>query len=622
MMRPVPDFNPTAPAMKDKTPAASLGCVKRTDADFRQEVIYFLVVDRFFRAGDEAMPEDVCTDPSHGDWDKYWGGNLRGVLEKLDYLRDSGVTAIWLTPLFEQVKGLESGTGRAPIHGYWTRDFKRIDPRWLDDGGEASLFRCERTLFDDLLEACHHRGIKVILDIVCNHSSPATSEGKGRLYDDGVLLADFDQDDRHWYHHHGEVQDWEDEWQVQHGEVAGLATFNEENTVYRQYIKDAIKLWLDRGVDALRVDTVKHMPLWFWQEFNSDMHAHKPDIFIFGEWIHSHPAIVPSVEYANKAGMSLLDFGFCHAVRDCLGKRHPSGFRLIQQVLSLDGRYRSATELVTFIENHDMPRLLTLNSSREMLHLALVLLLTSRGIPCVFYGTEQYLHNNTKGGEDPYNRPMMTSWGETDATRALRVLGNARLQNKAIQFGGQWPVLVERDVYAYERRFGRWKCLVLLNRGQSRTIAMETLTLEDGPHVCCLTGRQIQVLNGKAQLEADAQSAHVWLQAGATEPSAAATIRLQVNHAPTEPGDRLAVLGDCAELGSWDIRQCVPLECINSNTWFAEISISGSAGRPVAYKYVLFRSDQALPPLREPNIPRQRHLPAEGTVKWRDIWDE
>jgi cyclomaltodextrin glucanotransferase len=68
-----------------------------------------------------------------------------------------------------------------------------------------------------------------------------------------------------------------------------LATFNESNIEYRNYIKSAIKLWLDRGVDALRIDTVKHMPMWFWQEFNSDLQTHKPSLFSFGEWGFSKP---------------------------------------------------------------------------------------------------------------------------------------------------------------------------------------------------------------------------------------------------------------------------------------------------------------------------------------------
>jgi cyclomaltodextrin glucanotransferase len=277
------------------------------------------------------------------------------------------------------------------------------------------------TLF--LIEEMHKRNMKLILDIVCNHSSPDISGRKGELYDDGVKIADFNNDEKNWYHHYGEVQNWEDEWQVQNCELSGLATFNENNSEYRNYIKSAIKQWLDRGVDALRVDTVKHMPIWFWQEFTGDMYAHKPDVFIFGEWIYSHPSDDRSVEFANCSGMSILDFGLCVAIRAALGQGAEGGFHLIQEILDRDSCYCSATELITFIDNHDMPRFQSLNPDPEMLKVAIALIMTSRGIPCIYYGTEQYLHDDTNGGNDPYNRPMMENWDtETEIYRSIRRL--------------------------------------------------------------------------------------------------------------------------------------------------------------------------------------------------------
>jgi len=183
------------------------------DIEFRREVIYFIVLDRFYDGNpDNLTGKSKLDDPSQQDWDKYWGGDLQGVLDKLDYLQETGGTAIWLTPLFEQVEGLEDDKCRAPIHGYWVRDFKRINARWLNDPGEASLFQCKDTLFDQLLTELHTRGMKFVLDVVCNHSSPPTSDGKGKLYDDGKLIADHQNDVNHWYHHYGDVIDWEDEW--------------------------------------------------------------------------------------------------------------------------------------------------------------------------------------------------------------------------------------------------------------------------------------------------------------------------------------------------------------------------------------------------------------------------
>src|SRR6476469_5530503 len=369
------------------------------DIEFRQETIYFIVVDRF-HDGDPSNsegPNAELYDPERQDWGKYWGGDLQGVIDKLDYLKNLGVTAIWLTPLFEQVEDLF--VEQAAIHGYWTKDFKRINPRFIAEGEDPSLNNTQETrntTFDRLIEEMHKRRMKLVLDIVCNHSNPDFSGKKGQLYDDGVKIADFNDDKDNWYHHYGEVTNWEDEWQVQNCELSGLATFNENNIQYRNYIKSAIKQWLDRGVDALRVDTVKHMPIWFWQEFNADILTHRPDV---------------------------LDFGLCVAIREVLGMGAGAGFQLVQDVLNLDHRYYGATELITFIDNHDMPRFQSLNLDPKMLRLAICLMMTTRGIPCIYYGTEQYLHDDTEGGNDPYNRPMMEKW-DTDSPiyRDVRLL--------------------------------------------------------------------------------------------------------------------------------------------------------------------------------------------------------
>ena len=378
--------------------AVDLEFIYTRDIEFRQETIYFIVVDRFCDGDPEnnAGQNPADYDPTRQDWGKYWGGDLQGVIDKLDYLQGMGVTALWLSPLFEQVEG--TYFEQTASHGYWAKDFRRIEPRFIGVDEDNSLNRTQETrntTFDRLIAEMHRRDMKLILDIVCNHSSPNIDGRKGELYDDGKLIADFASDPEvdGWYHHYGPVTNWQSQWQVQNAELAGLATFNEENIEYRQYIKAAIKQWLDRGVDALRVDTVKHMPVWFWQEFTTDIRNHHPDVFIFGEWIDSHPDNEISVSFANDSGMSMLDFGLNYAIRTALGKNDPRGFELVNEILSLDRRYQAATELITFIDNHDQPRFSSLNPDPQRLYLATVLLLTSRGIPCLYYGTEQYLHN-------------------------------------------------------------------------------------------------------------------------------------------------------------------------------------------------------------------------------------
>ena len=592
------------------------------DIEFRQETIYFIVVDRFHDGDLENSegPNPELYDSERQDWGKYWGGDLQGVIDKLDYLKDLGVTAIWLTPLFEQVEALF--VEQAAIHGYWTRDFKRINPRFIGKDEEPSLNKTQETrntTFDRLIEELHNRRMKLILDIVCNHSNPDFSGKKGELYDDGVKIADFNDDKNHWYHHYGEVTDWEDEWQVQNCELSGLATFNENNPEYRNYIKAAIQQWLDRGVDALRVDTVKHMPIWFWQEFTGDIQNHKPDVFVFGEWIFSHPANDRSVEFANHSGMSMLDFGLCVAIRAALAQGAEAGFHEIQNIFDLDHHYFGATELVTFIDNHDMPRFQSLNPVPEFLRMAIALIMTCRGIPCIYYGTEQYIHDDTNGGNDPYNRPMMENW-DTDSPlyRDIRLLSGLRRLNPAVSMGGQWQRYITPDVYCYVRRYRDSICFVAMNRGEATTVETVATDLPTGEHTCILTRRKFEVVDGELKnLELEARDVVVLSHVG-DRVKGQTIVRAQLNGVETQLGERIVVIGDCPELGNWDIAKAYPLEYINTNTWFGEIPFDESAGKLISYKYAILREGQS--PLRENLVARRWVIASEGTVKWRDNW--
>ena len=592
------------------------------DIEFRQETIYFLVVDRFYDGDPENSegPNPELYDPEGKDWGKYWGGDLQGVIDKLDYLKDMGVTAVWLTPLFEQVEALF--IEQAAIHGYWIKDFKRLNPRFIAKGDNPSINQTQEskdTVFDKLVYELHQRNMKLVLDIVCNHSNPDFSGKKGELYDDGVKIADFNDDKDNWYHHYGEVQNWEDEWQVQNCELSGLATFNENNIAYRNYIKSAIKQWLDRGVDALRVDTVKHMPIWFWQEFNADILTHRPDVFIFGEWIYSDPRNERSVEFVNESGMTILDFGLCVAIREVLGKGAEAGFSLVQDVLDLDYHYYGATELITFIDNHDMPRFQSLNPDPEMLRVAICLIMTTRGIPCIYYGTEQYLHDDTEGGNDPYNRPMMEKW-DTDSPiyRDVRLLSGLRRLNPAISMGSQWQKYLTPDVYCYVRRYRDSVVFVAMNRGNSVTLEEVDTELPDGEHTEVLSRRKFEVKDGKLyNLELGSREVMIFSRVG-ERVKAKTIVRAQLNNVQTQPGEKIVVIGDCPELGNWDIGKGFPLEYINTNTWFGEIPFNESAGKLISYKYALLREGQS--PLRENLVCRRWVLVSEGTVKWRDKW--
>ncbi|MCC7539667.1 MAG: cyclomaltodextrin glucanotransferase, partial [Deltaproteobacteria bacterium] len=390
-------------------------------SDFRAETLYFIVVDRFCdgNPGNNIGKGDDY-DATRTDWYKWWGGDLHGVLSRLDYLQSLGATAIWLTPLFDQMDGMAEIDGKriSAYHGYWAKDFKRIDEHFVEREEDVRLFTRDDTIFDRLVAEMHRRGMKLVLDVVCNHSSPSQAGGRGELYDDGVLVAHYD--DRtagRWYRRAAEVSDWSDLHQIQTRELAGLADFDEESWEYRRYIKGALRAWIDKGVDAFRVDTVKHMPLWFWQEFTGDMLVHRPELFMFGEWFQAGCWDADSVQFARWSGMSIIDFAWRNAVVNALAHRTERGFVELGAVIDRDDLFRDPSVLVTFVDNHDLPRFLSIANDAERFRQAVLLTMVARGIPCLYYGGEQLLHDDTHGGHDPYNRPWMSSWETTAFAR-------------------------------------------------------------------------------------------------------------------------------------------------------------------------------------------------------------
>ena len=584
--------------------------------EFRQETIYFIVVDRFLDGdlNNDEGPNPNLYDPSRQHWGKYWGGDLEGVIQKLDYLKDLGVTAIWLSPLFEQVEDMAES---AAMHGYWTKDFKRINSRFIAKGEPNSLY--QETVFDRLVAEMHKRGMKRILDIVCNHSSPDINGQKGKLYDDGQLIADYYDDRNGWYYHNPSISDWNDQNQLLCYEMMGLATFNENNSDYRNYIKTAIKQWLDKGVDALRIDTIKHMPVWFWQEFLTDLKTHKPALFTFGEWGFGHPNDGRSPQFVNDTGMSIVDFGLCFAIREAIAQNQSGGFHRIQAIFDCDHYYNSATELITFFDNHDMCRFLSLNGNGNKLRLAVALILTCRGIPCLYYGTEQYLHNDTNGGNDPYNRPMMSDWNtDNDLYKTIGKLSQLRRKNPAISLGSQQQKYLSDDIYVYVRRYRDSRCLVILNKGGANTINIDKTEFRDGNYHCVIADRSVSISGGGiTRLNLSPDEVIVLSDSGEIV-AGQMVVRVQLNGVQTNLGETVVVTGDCPELGNWDIDKAYPLEYINQNTWFGEIPFNESAGKAIAYKYAIIRPDGF--PTRENITNRRWILASTGTVKWRNKW--
>jgi cyclomaltodextrin glucanotransferase len=200
----------------------------------------------------------------------------------------------------------------------------------------------------------------------------------------------------------------------------------------------------------------------------------------------------------------------------------------------------------------------------------------------------------------------------------IRLLSGLRRLNPSVAMGGHWQCYITPDVYCYERRYRDSVCCVVLNRGDATTIPEILTTLPDGEHTEVLTRRKLQVAEGKLQnLELEERDVIVLSHVG-DRVKGQTIVRVQLNGVHTQPGERVVVVGDCPELGNWDIGKGYPLEYINSSTWFGEIPFDESAGKLISYKYVMLREGTS--PLRENIVPRRWVIAPEGTVKWRDLW--
>src|SRR5713101_5304500 len=388
--------------------------------DFKKQVIYQIVTDRFNNgdaSNDNPPQSSGLFDSTKTNWRLYWGGDLAGIQQKMSYLKGMGVTAIWISPPVDNLNlNIPDGNGNptAAYHGYQARDFKRIEEHFGDASNTWAAF-------DSLVSTAHQNGIKVIVDFAPNHTNDNGAGEFGSLYDNGTFLAAYNNDPNGYFHHNPNISDFNDRYQLQYYTLFGLSDLNQESATIDGYLKAALQQLAQHGVDAFRIDAVKHVT-WGWEYSMQNAIFNNAPSFIFGEWFQgntSDPLYHDSYKFANKSGISLLDFPLNTAIRDVFGSTN-TGFAEIDGVISQEAtNFTWKEDLVTFIDNHDMARFLTINNNNNRLHEAMSFILTSRGIPCIYYGTEQYLHNDTNGGTDPYNRPMMPGFSTTTTAYQL-----------------------------------------------------------------------------------------------------------------------------------------------------------------------------------------------------------
>ncbi len=429
---------------------------------YNRDVIYQVFVDRFFDGSTvNNIATDPLFDPAGSNLQKYLGGDFQGLTSQINYLKNMGVSAIWITSPLDNRNLLAVGGSVAPYHGYEMRDTLLPDEHFTNPARSWQIF-------DDFVTAAHAAGIKVIVDFAPNHSNIRNSGENGALYANGVLQANYSTNPGGFFQtgvNMGGGQ-FDAPYETQYYTLYDLSDLNQQNATVDALLKAAVSNLQNHNVDGFRIDATKHVN-WGWQYTLANSIYSNRRSFVFGEWVaddSNNPLYADLVKFSNRSGIAELNFPLFTRISSVFGQG--GAFTSLNDVVTqqqTDFRYQN--DLVNFVDNHDRKRFLNVDTSadeRKHLHAALAFVLTARGIPCIYYGTEQYL----EGGDDPDNRRKMPGFSQTTtAFNLIKSLSTLRKDNEALAFGSISQRWINSNVYIYERKFYNSVVVVAINKG-------------------------------------------------------------------------------------------------------------------------------------------------------------
>lgn len=526
------------------------GHVFPSPSDWRDQFMYFLLVDRFDNNQMNISPYDPLSTPRNRDPRQgglFQGGNLQGVIRRLDYIRNLGCTAIWLSPIFKNRREKND-----TYHGYGIQNFLEVDKRFgtLED-------------LQELVRQAHDRGMYVILDIVINHTGDNWAypgdypyyywkEAPGP-FDFGFwrevdLALGFQKDDAIWpvelqrpecYKRRGQIRDWSDPNEAINGDFLSLKELDITQPKVLDTLIKAYKYWIAiSDVDGFRVDTVKHIESSATAIFCNAVREYaerigKHNFFIFGEIVGDDLTIqryigrnsrIPGTNERFPSLDACLDFPLYFILEEVIkGFVSPSHLRdRYERFKTLYADHGAASRyFVTFVDNHDQMsrpyrRFMHDNLYPEQAVLAVGYLLTSQGIPCIYYGTEQGFDGG--GSSDSHVRECMFGgkWGAFDTTgvhffneqhqiyQGIRAIAGIRAQESALRYGRQYFRETSEDgnLFAYPTN---GKCTLAFSRILDTNEIVVAMNLDTSERKDCVTvdrnltppgSKMVDVLNG------------------------------------------------------------------------------------------------------------------------------
>lgn len=478
-----------------------------------QDVIYLLMPDRFANGNPDNDTVEGMLEPARRALPSgRHGGDIQGVSDHLDYIKELGMTAVWLTPVFENDQTPEYKA----YHGYAATDMYKIDRRF----GSNEEFLA-------FVQACHDKGLKVIMDMIHNHIG-----------------------DQHWWMKDLPFKNWVHDQSVYgntsyRGSVASdpyaskfdenqlvkgwfvneMPDLDQRNSLLADYLIQNTLWWIEySGIDGIRMDTYVYPYKEYMARWAKEVIEAYPQFNIVGEsWVETvaHESYWQEDKEGENDGYnsflpSVTDFQIHFAVRDAFNSNFgwESGIMKIYYALSQDRLYSDPMKNVIFLDNHDIGRIYsTLGENLENLKMAYTFLLTTRGIPQVYYGTELAFKQGPgawgdgakraemPGGWAGDERSVFTASGRTSTENEMfdyvKKITNWRKSSRAIHEGRLLHFLPTDNVYVYFRYTEEERIMVIMNMNDhpvsvSRTKHIEMLRgYSQGNNV--ITGEKVDI---------------------------------------------------------------------------------------------------------------------------------